>query len=89
MNLYETTLRPNPDIIFTVVDEEAILLEQNSGKYYSLNHVGTRMWVLLDEYGQLGKVFEKLLIEFDVEPAQLKKDLEHMVAQLIENGLLA
>ncbi len=88
MNLYETNLKPNPDIIFTVVDEEAILLEQNSGKYFSLNHVGTRIWVLLGEYGQLDEVFEQLLIEFDVEPDQLRKDLELMVSQFIENGLL-
>lgn len=88
MNLYERKLKPNPDIVFTIVDEEAILLEQNTGKYYSLNHVGTRMWNLLAEHNQLDKVYEQLLAEFEVEETQLKTDLENLVSQFIENGLL-
>ena len=88
MNLYEQTLTPNPDIIFTVVDQEAILLDQNTGKYYSLNHVGSRMWALLAEHQQLDKVYELLLEEFDVEEEQLKNDLDAMTTQFIENGLL-
>lgn len=88
MNLYQRYLKQNPDIVFTVVDKEAILLEQNTGKYYSLNPVGTRIWNLLTEYGQLSEVYDQLLAEFDVEETQLKKDLEHLVTQFIENGLL-
>ena len=88
MNLYERTLKPNPDIVFTVVDDEAILLEQNTGKYYSLNHVGTRMWALLAEENRLDKAYDQLLLEFEVEESQLKQDLEKLVTQLIENGLL-
>lgn len=88
MNLLNRELEPNPDLVFTVVDEEAILLEQTTGKYYSLNKVGTRMWVLLAEEGRLEAVYERLLTEFDVDPAQLRRDLEKLVAQLLENGLL-
>ena len=88
MDLLNRPLKPNPDVVFTVVDDEAILLEQTTGNYYGLNKVGTRMWSLLAEYGQLDKVYEQLLVEFDVEEAQLRKDLEALVAQLLEKGLL-
>jgi hypothetical protein len=88
MNSWNKKLKPNPDVVFTIVDDEAILLEQTTGSYYGLNKVGTRMWSLLAEHGQLDKVCEQLLAEFDVEETQLKKDLEAMAAQLIEKGLL-
>jgi hypothetical protein len=88
MNLSDRQLKPNPDVIFTIVDDEAILLEQTTGKYYSLNQVGTRIWVLLEEYGQLEKIQELLLAEFEVEEEQLKEDLERLVSKLLENGLL-
>jgi hypothetical protein len=88
MNFSEQTLKTNPDVVFTIVDDEAILLQQQSGKYFSLNAVGARMWLLLDEYGRLDKVLEQLLAEFDVEEERLREDLERMVAQFIESGLL-
>lgn len=88
MDLYNKTYKQNPDIVFTIVDEEAILLEQNTGKYYSLNKVGTRIWVLLGEYGELEKVYVHLLDEFEVEAEQLRQDMDKLVGQFIENGLL-
>lgn len=88
MNFLNKRLKPNPDVVFTIVDDEAILLEQTTGNYYGLNRVGTRMWSLLAEYGQLDKVCEQLLDEFEVEEAQLRKDLEAIAAQLVEKGLL-
>jgi hypothetical protein len=88
MNLYERELNPNPDIVFTVVDEEAILLDQKTGKYYSLNRVGTRLWDLVMEYKRLDKAYERMSDEFEVEEMQLRADLEGMVTQFIETGLL-
>jgi hypothetical protein len=88
MNLSNRQLKPNPDVVFTIVDDEAILLEQETGKYYGLNKVGTRLWILLAEHGRLDKAHEQLLAEFDVDDAQLKTDLEKITADLIENGLL-
>jgi hypothetical protein len=88
MNLSNKYLTLNPDVVFTIVDDEAILLEQATGRYYGLNKVGTRMWSLLAEYGQLDKVYEQLLAEFDVGETQLRRDLEALTVALIEKGLL-
>lgn len=88
MNLSDKQLKTNPNVIFTVVDDQAILLDQETGKYYSLNAVGTRIWVLLEEHGQIEKVFEQILAEFDVEPDRLKEDLERIMPIFLENGLL-
>ena len=82
-------LKPNPDVVFTIVDDKAILLEQASGKYYSLNPVGTRIWKLLETYGQLDKVYEQLLDEYNVDPERLRQNLDDSVKKLTENGLLA
>ena len=77
-----------PDVVFTVLDDEAVLLEQNSGKYFGLDSVGTRTWLLLSEHNHLSKVYELLLAEYEVSEGQLHDDLENLVNKLIENGLV-
>jgi hypothetical protein len=88
MNFSDKQLTPNPGVVFTIVDNEAILLEQETGRYYGLNEVGTRVWLLLGELGRVDKVYEELLAEFEVDEVQLKNDLEKIVAQFVENGLM-
>ena len=65
-----------------------MLLNQASGKYFSLDDVGTRMWVLMAQLGSLEKVQQALLSEYEVEPAVLEQHLLDLVAKLAEQSLL-
>ena len=57
-------------------------------RYYGLNPVGTRMWVLLSELQDMQSAYERLLDEYDVDPAQLVRDLTGFVQGLAQIGLL-
>jgi hypothetical protein len=78
---------PN-DLLSTEVDNEMVLLNPASGKYYSLDDVGTRMWQLMAEHGQLKSVHQALLEEYTVDPEQLEHDLLDLTDKLAANGLL-
>jgi len=67
---------------------ESVLLELETGHYFSLDEVGTRMWELLSEHGQLKAAFERLISDYDVEPDRLKKDLIALVENLLSERLL-
>jgi hypothetical protein len=88
----ETKISIPKDVLFhEVVDEtadEMVLLNLANGKYFSLDDVGTRMWVLLTEHGQLKAVHQALLEEYAVDPQQLEQDLLALTDRLVANGLL-
>lgn len=76
------------DVVYEVVDGEAILLELSAGQYYRLDPVGTRAWQLIAELGDLDAVTAALLAEFDVDPDRLAEDLGTLVAALRARRLL-
>lgn len=76
------------DILFHEVGGEAVILNLESGKYYGLDEVGTRMWALLSEYGAIEPVVNALLAEYEVEEEQLRSDLLKLINDLSSHGLL-
>jgi len=76
------------DVMFRILGDEAVILNVASGVYFGLDNVGTRMWQLISEHGTRDKVIEVMLEEYDVEEAQLRTDLEKLIQQLSEKGLV-
>ena len=68
---------------------ETVLLNLQSEQYYGLDGVGTRLWELVEAGTTFGDAVRTLLEEYDVERAALVADLEALVAELHENGLVA
>jgi hypothetical protein len=75
-------------VSFTLVEEDAILLNTQTNKYYALDEVGARLWGLLNEGKRLKEAYQILLDEYEVEPARLEKDLLELIDHLMENGLV-
>ncbi len=84
----ESGVTIDPDVVFRDLDGEAVILHLGTGLYYGLDPVGTRMWILLAEYGDLARVFAALREEFDVSPDTLRADLLRLVTELHEKGLV-
>ncbi len=76
------------DILFHELSGEAVLLNLASGQYYSLDEIGTQMWVLLAEHGEIEPVIAALLQEYEVTEQQLRVDLEKLISDLTVQGLL-
>jgi hypothetical protein len=77
-----------PDIVFREVDGEAVILNLDSGLYFGLDQVGTRIWQLIQEHGSLQKVFETMCHEFDVGSDTLERDLLGLMDELCAKGLV-
>ena len=83
----DSSVEISDDAIFREMDGEAVILNLESGTYFGLDPVGTRIWQLLEQDGSLRIVFERMRQEFDVEPEVLERDLLRLVGQLAEKGL--
>jgi len=70
------------------LDGEAVILELESGTYFGLNPVGTRVWALIGQHSSLRGVFDVLRREYDVAPDVLESDLVGLVEQLRAKGLV-
>lgn len=84
----DSSLRIPDTILFTTVDEEAVLLNTRTNHYFSLGEVGARVWSLLNEGKTFREVYQTLLEEFEVEAVQLERDLLELTEQLMEYGLV-
>jgi hypothetical protein len=76
------------DVMFRILGGEAVILNVGTGVYFGLDEVGTRMWQLMSEHGSTDQVVETMLNEYEVEEAQLRADLDKLIEQLSEKGLL-
>ena len=70
------------------VNGETVILDLKSESYFGLDEVGTRIWQLLQEHGDVQKTFDVMLDEFDVEEEQLEKDMSALLDDMLEKGLL-
>lgn len=77
-----------PHVSFHDLDGEAVMLNLESGKYYGLDQVGTRMWNLIVEHDALAPVLQALLEEYDVTEERLQGDLLKLVNDLTAHGLV-
>ncbi len=77
------------DVLNQEVSGETVLLDLKSETYFGLDATGTRIWQLIREKGDVQSVFDTMLVEFDVDEAQLRKDFSALLAQLSEAGLVS
>lgn len=83
------TYQQSEDIVSEVLDGEAVLLHMATGKYFAMNATATRMWQLLVQLRDFERTIERLRVEYEVPEADLRRDLETLVASLVDRGLLS
>ena len=78
-----------PDsILVREVSGEAVLLNLDSGIYLGLDQTGFRMWAVLSTADSIGAAYEQLLSEYEVNPVQLLEDLDRLLDECKEQGIL-
>ena len=79
----------HPSVIYREVGGEVVLLNLQSGVYYGLDPVGSRIWQLLMQERSLDEVCSIMFDEYDVVPEVLRADIEKIVGELSEKGLVS
>ncbi len=77
------------DVLEQDLGGETVLMDLKSGAYFGLDVTGTRIWQLIREKEDLPSALEALMAEFDVDEAQLRKDVRDLLADLSEAGLVS
>jgi hypothetical protein len=75
-------------VLVRFLDQESVLLNLETERYFGLDQTGTRMWQLLTTSPNIDTAYQALLSEYDVEPEMLRDNLLELLGRLVENGLL-
>lgn len=92
LNHSDTTLPArvflSSEVLFQVVEGEAVLLELTRQRYFSLDLVGTEVWGLLEEDPDVERVVSRLLLRYETTEGTLRKDLLVLFNRLSAAGLV-
>jgi hypothetical protein len=83
-------LQRAPDATHQTVAGEAILIDLNTGSYYSLNETGTWLWEHLDGRRTVGELATDLAVACDIpdQVDMVRNDLIELVATLAQEKLI-
>lgn len=88
MTAFGTVLRRRSDVRFRMVPPETVVIRQVAGEVLVLNDVAGRVLDLCDGSKSLAQVVDALLLEYEVERAELERDVLGFAQELLEAQLL-
>ncbi len=78
-----------PDHVVTRdVKGDTVLLNTETGRYFTLDEIGSRAWTLLTTSSSILAARDALLAEYAAEPVDLDRDLSALVDHLMARGLV-
>lgn len=76
--------------VSTSISDETVILQFDSGEYYSLNEVGSFIWNLLQEHPHsLTQIIEAVCSNFDIDAANCDSDVQELLQDLENEKLIS
>ena len=88
MNRLESFFKKSEKIAWRVVEEDSVLLNLDTGYYYTLNEVGRFLWESIDGKKKLSAIHKEILDHYDVDPETAKSDILELIDNLLKEGLV-
>lgn len=74
--------KPNPNLIWRVVDGEAILLDTATGYHFSLDPIGTEIWQSLQASESIDDIVARIARTYAVDSNVVRADVAEFVNEL-------
>lgn len=81
-------IRARPDLLSTEVDGEAVMMDVESGHYFTLDAIGTRIWKALADRVEVAALCRSLETEFDAPLAVIERDVLALLTDLEARNLI-
>jgi Coenzyme PQQ synthesis protein D (PqqD). len=85
---FSDRLKIPDDVLISNLQDESVILNLDSERYYGLDSVGTRMLSVLTISDSIEAAYNTLIQEYDVDDQTLRRDLIALVENLVEQGLV-
>ena len=88
-DLFSKSIQIPDDILFQELSNgEIVFLNLDNESYYGLDNTGSIFWNELTSNNNIKTAYDNLLKQFDVTPQKLKKDLNTLLKDLKNNGIV-
>ena len=74
--------RGKPNIMWRVVDGEALILDLNTGYYFSLNPVATEIWESLQSGAEIPRIAQTVSLKYKIDARVAEDDLHELITDL-------
>ncbi len=88
-DIWQVKFSRNPDISWTTLGGETVLLNVDNGFYYTLNDVGSVVWEQFSGDQPLSDILTVIQEQFDVEEDVVREDLNALLTMLRHEKLIA
>ncbi len=76
------------DVILQELGDEIVVANLDTGVYFALNEVAARTWTLLRDAPSLDAVISSLLDEYEIDEETVRADVEGLLEQFQQHGLM-
>jgi rhamnosyl/mannosyltransferase len=87
-DMFEMKARKAPDVKIRHVGDESVILDLKTERYLGLDDVATRMWQTLMRTESVEEAYQELKRTYRVDPDLLRRDLERLIGELVQHGIL-
>jgi hypothetical protein len=77
-----------PTVTHETIDGEAVIINLDSGNYYSLVDVGSFIWALVDNVASANEVQNQVLQTYHGNPSDIDQGVQDLFSQLQQENLI-
>ena len=81
-------LQQADSVTFEIVANEAILIDINTGTYFSLNEIGTEFWEMLDGSQTIEQQAAIIAAKYEVDTEMVVSDLLELATEMASEKLI-
>lgn len=67
---------------------EAVIMQTETGTYFTLNSVGARIWEIVQQPCTFESVVSLIIEEYDVDRSQAEVDIDALLRSMLAEGLI-
>lgn len=84
----QATISRKPDMLSAGIDDEVVLMDMQSAKYFGLDPVGSRIWNALAEPVTVEDLCRRMGEAYQGTPATIQADVQAFLRQLAARGMI-
>lgn len=83
-----STVQLEPTLLYSKIGDEIVLLTVESGKYFKVDAIGSRIWEIIKEPITIEALCSQLVEEYDTTMEQCQKDIMPFLEKLKTDQLI-
>jgi hypothetical protein len=77
-----------PQVLRELIDDEVVIINMQSGSYYSLTDTGAVIWEMLEQSCGRSDMLNRLVAQYDADTDTIAQSLEQLLEQLQNENLI-